>query len=136
MNGRADAEFEGELVRQAFEIGGRMKPGASNQISILFDAAPHGQGQVGFTSRSRHFKPRFACNWDWYPRLVPCGIGGGIDLVIEPCRWKSSPCALTWMMRARAGLLCGILMVLSTSGAGIGKMMTHFFARKRDSPAR
>jgi len=84
VNGRSVAEFEGGLMRQTFEIGDRMKPGASNRISILFDLAPHEQGQLGFTSRSRHFKPRFAYSWDWCPRLVPCGIGGDIDLVIEP----------------------------------------------------
>src|SRR3954468_14701054 len=75
------AEFEGALLRHRFDLTEKLADGKPHRLSVIFDMPPREQGQIGFTSRSRHFKPRFSYSWDWIPRIVPVGIWDSIRLV-------------------------------------------------------
>jgi beta-mannosidase len=83
FDGKAAAEFEGALlvhridVTKAFRDGSRPK-----RIDIVFDQPPDEQGQIGYTSRSHHFKPRYNYSWDWCPRFVPTGVSGRLQLMV------------------------------------------------------
>ncbi len=84
VDGKIVDTFNGALTRHCFDLGGFMQPGKSHELGIVFDVTPAEQGQMGFTSRSTHFKPRFSYGWDWCPRFVPIGIGPGLRLLIDP----------------------------------------------------
>ncbi len=75
------ATFCGALKRQRIDLGTALSDGNAHSIGIVFDCPPDEQGQIGFTSRSRHFKPRYNYSWDFCPRFVPIGIGD--DLWLE-----------------------------------------------------
>ena len=74
VDGKVVASFEGMLMPHEFDLTQALKPGARQHLSILFEEAPHEQGQIGYTSRSHFFKSRYAYGWDWCPRMVPLGI--------------------------------------------------------------
>jgi beta-mannosidase len=74
--------FSGALRRHEVDLTKALSDGASHRLRIIFDAPPEEQGQVGFTSHSRWFKPRFSFSWDWCPRLVPVGIWDSLRLKI------------------------------------------------------
>ena len=57
-----------------FDLTKALKAGRTHRLSLIFDQAPHEQGQIGFTSQSHIFKSRFNYGWDWVVRLVPLGI--------------------------------------------------------------
>ena len=84
VDGRVAAEFCGGMVRQSLDLGSCLRPAQSHILSVVFDTTPEEQGQAGFTSRSRHFKPRFSYGWDWCPRFVPIGIGGPLEIRFDP----------------------------------------------------
>ncbi len=75
------ATFEGALLRHRFDLSSALADGAAHRLSIIFDEPPREQGQIGFTSRSKYFKPRFSYSWDWMPRNVPVGIWDSLRLV-------------------------------------------------------
>ena len=79
VDGKRVAEFTGSLVRHDIPLTGDGKP---HRLSICFDTPPEEQGQVGFSSRSRHFKPRYNFGWDWCPRFVPVGISDRLWLEV------------------------------------------------------
>lgn len=81
VDGRVVATFSGSLTRQKIGLGKALSDGKAHMLSIVFDTPPEEQGQVGFTSRSRHFKPRYNFSWDFCPRFVPIGASG--DLWLE-----------------------------------------------------
>ena len=84
VDGKAAKEFTGTLLHQSLDLTEHLRPGQTHRLAILFATAPDEQGQIGFTSRSRHFKPRFSYSWDWCPRFVPVGIGRSIVLRFDP----------------------------------------------------
>jgi beta-mannosidase len=67
-------EFCGTLTPHTFDLSAVLGDGKRHYLSLVFDAPPAEQGQIGYTSLSRHFKPRFNYSWDWCPRFVPIGI--------------------------------------------------------------
>ncbi|MEI6083024.1 MAG: hypothetical protein WCS70_01855 [Verrucomicrobiota bacterium] len=79
VDGKRVAEFTGALIRHDIPLTG---DGQSHRLSILFDEPPAEQGQVGFTSRTQHFKPRYNYSWDWCPRFVPVGISDRLWLEV------------------------------------------------------
>ncbi len=76
------ADFRGALVRHRFDLSGALADGRAHRLGIVFHDTPREQGQIGFSSRSRFFKPRFSYGWDWCPRFVPIGIWDDLSLVI------------------------------------------------------
>lgn len=79
-------EFRGALRRQRFDLTHHVSDGQPHTLSILFDTPPAEQGQVGATSKSEFFKPRYSYSWDWCPRLVPVGIWDRIWIEQGPAR--------------------------------------------------
>jgi beta-mannosidase len=75
------ATFQGTLIRHRFDLTEKLGDGKAHRLSIVFDEAPREQGQIGYSSRSHIFKPRFAYSWDWVPRIVPTGIWDSLRLV-------------------------------------------------------
>src|SRR5581483_9010435 len=69
------------LVRHRFDLGAALADGKPHRLSVMFDEPPREQGQIGYTSRTTHFKPRFSYSWDWMPRIVPVGIWDSIRLI-------------------------------------------------------
>ena len=80
VDGKKVAEFSGALTRQKIELGDALTDGKAHMLSLVFGTPPEEQGQVGFTSRSAHFKPRYNFSWDFCPRLVPVGARGDLRL--------------------------------------------------------
>lgn len=72
--------FSGALAPHQFAFPEDFDPACEHVLDIVFDTPPDEQGQIGFTSRSRFFKPRYNYSWDWCPRMVPTGIGRGLAL--------------------------------------------------------
>ena len=81
LNHTEVARFSGSEVPHAIELTEHVTNGRDIMLSIVFDVPPEEQGQIGYTSESRYFKPRYNYGWDWCPRLVPVGISG--ELAIE-----------------------------------------------------
>ncbi len=75
------AEFSGALIRHRFDLTPWLGDGEAHRLSLIFDTPPEEQGQVGFTSRSHYFKPRYNFSWDWCPRLAPVGVWDELRLV-------------------------------------------------------
>jgi beta-mannosidase len=80
IDGEEVAEFHGVLVPHRFELTGYLKDGQAHRLALVFDLTPEEQGQIGYSSLSQHFKPRFNYSWDWCPRFVPIGIAGALRL--------------------------------------------------------
>ncbi|MBA3847310.1 MAG: hypothetical protein H0X45_11805 [Planctomycetes bacterium] len=76
------ATFSGALIRHRFDLTPWLGDGKAHHLSLVFDAAPAEQGQIGFTSRSTLFKPRFSYGWDWCVRLAPAGVWDALSLVV------------------------------------------------------
>ena len=80
VDAKTVAEFSGTLLRHRVDLSAQMNDGKAHVLSIVFLSPPDEQGQLGFTSKSHHFKPRFSYSWDWCPRLVTSGIWDGLRL--------------------------------------------------------
>ncbi len=78
------ARFEcAALLPQRIDLSGALGDGLAHRLGIVFEEPPREQGQIGFTSASRHFKPRYNYSWDWCPRLVPIGVWGRLELLTD-----------------------------------------------------
>lgn len=82
LNGKSVAEFAGALFPHEIDLTPFLHPQQAAVLSIIFDIPPEVDGQIGFTSRTRHFKPRYNYSWDWCPRFVPIGISDSLKLQI------------------------------------------------------
>jgi beta-mannosidase len=81
VDGAVAGEFRGALVRHRFDLTKQLSDAEAHRLSFIFESVPPEQGQIGFTSRSRYFKPRYNYGWDWCPRLVPVGVWDALTLV-------------------------------------------------------
>ena len=92
VDGKEAAEFCGALKPHRFDLTESLADGKAHTLSVIFDQAPREQGQIGWTSRTQHFKPRFNYGWDWCARMVSVGVHGplrlktGLDAAITDCR--------------------------------------------------
>jgi len=77
------ASFSGVLTPTLIDLTEYLSDGQDHFLSIVFDEPPAEQGQIGFTSLSKHFKPRYNYSWDWCPRLVPIGVWGHLRLTAD-----------------------------------------------------
>jgi beta-mannosidase len=84
IDGQIIADFRGALRRHQFDLTPHLLDGKPHTLSILFDEPPPEQGQVGATSQSEYFKPRYNDSWDWCPRFVPVGIWDRIWIKAGP----------------------------------------------------
>lgn len=80
VDGQQAAEFAGVLKPTEIDLTDQLSDGEGHRLRIIFDTPPPEQGQIGFTSKSRYFKPRYNYSWDWCPRLVPIGTVGCLEL--------------------------------------------------------
>jgi beta-mannosidase len=80
VDGRTIATFRGALIRHRIDLTQPLGDGKPHRLSIIFDQPPEEQGQAGFTSQTRFFKPRYNFSWDWCPRFVPIGISDRLEL--------------------------------------------------------
>ncbi len=78
--------FRGALVRHRFDLTDAVADGKPHTLSIIFEPSPQEQGQVGATSKSEFFKPRYNYSWDWCPRFVPAGIWDRLWIEWSPPR--------------------------------------------------
>lgn len=90
VDGKQAARFEGALITHRFDLREYLTPGQEHRLGIVFEEPPREQGQIGYTSRSRHFKPRYQYSWDWCPRLVSIGVWDGLRLLSGPELWCES----------------------------------------------
>lgn len=67
------ARFEGALIPHDIDLTDHLGDGRDHLLSIIFQETPREQGQIGYTSVSEYFKPRYNYSWDWCPRIVPTG---------------------------------------------------------------
>ena len=77
------ARFEGALLPHRFDLTQALGDGNEHLLSIVFEEAPREQGQIGYTSLSRYFKPRYNYSWDWCPRIVPVGPWAPMTLLTD-----------------------------------------------------
>lgn len=78
------ARFEcAALLPQRIDLTDALGDGLEHRLAIVFEEPPREQGQIGFTSKSRFFKPRYNYSWDWCPRLVPIGVWGQLRLLTD-----------------------------------------------------
>lgn len=114
---REIAAFKGALTPHLFELTSALSDGNTHQLSIVFDVPPPEQGQIGYTSNSRHFKPRYCYSWDWTPRIVPIGIWDALRLksaaqcAIDPIHTRASLAADNRTGRVEVALQADALIV-------------------------
>lgn len=84
LNGENLGTHEGTY--QPFELdAARALRAGINRLVVVVEHAPTEptvQGQIGWTSTVRRWKPRFAYGWDWCTRLVPLGIVDDVWLIL------------------------------------------------------
>ncbi|HEV7298440.1 MAG TPA: glycoside hydrolase family 2 TIM barrel-domain containing protein [Tepidisphaeraceae bacterium] len=83
VDGAVVARFSGALVRHRIDLSAALNDGRPHRLRIVFTQPPEEQGQIGRTSATHVFKPRFNFSWDWCPRLVPVGVWDDLSLVID-----------------------------------------------------
>ncbi|MDX9972731.1 MAG: hypothetical protein RBU21_07070 [FCB group bacterium] len=89
VGGKEVGRFEGALLPHRFDVTEALSGEGPHAIDIVFEEAPREQPQIGFSSRSQHFKPRYNYSWDWIPRVVTTGVWApltlrsGLDAALE-----------------------------------------------------
>ncbi len=83
LNGHLLGSATGMWQTAEWDITDKLQPG-ENTLVVIIQPAPDQVGQHGHTRDVRHWKPRFAYDWDWCTRLIPLGIFGDVKLIIHP----------------------------------------------------
>lgn len=81
LNGTLLGIHEGTCLPFEFDVTGTAVIGGENRLIVAVHRAPDADSQIGHTSKTAHFKPRFAYGWDFAPRAIPLGIWQDVDLV-------------------------------------------------------
>ncbi|HEY1683151.1 MAG TPA: glycoside hydrolase family 2 TIM barrel-domain containing protein [Tepidisphaeraceae bacterium] len=84
IDGKRVSHFRGAFEPHRFNLTKFLHDGKLHRLSILFDLPPEEQGQAGWTTKTKYFKPRFNFSWDWTPRFVPIGIWDSLWLEVGP----------------------------------------------------
>jgi beta-mannosidase len=77
LNGTKLGSHEGTYTSFEMDASMAIRAGVRNRLVVVVEHAPvepDQQAQIGWTSRVRLWKPRFAYKWDWCTRLIPLGI--------------------------------------------------------------
>jgi beta-mannosidase len=80
LNGEPLGVTQGMFVPCEFDVTDRLRWDEANRLLVVVEHAPEQEAQIGWTSRVRHWKARFAYGWDWCTRLVPLGIWDRVSL--------------------------------------------------------
>jgi len=92
VDGKDVAVFAGALLTHAVDLTAALGDGQAHKLSIIFDQPPAEDGQTGYASQSKYFKPRYSYSWDWCPRIVPMGIWDALWIragIASACRLTS-----------------------------------------------
>jgi len=82
LNGQKLGGNEGTFIPFELDATSVLKVGGEpNRLAVVVERAPDEQFQIGYTSKVRTWKPRFAYGWDWCTRLVPLGIWKSVELI-------------------------------------------------------
>lgn len=95
LNGELLGSNEGMFRPFSYDVTRRLRYDRPNVLLVVVEHAPRVddvQGQIGWTSRARTWKPRFAYNWDWCTRLVTLGIWQSVKLVATEGAWIDDVC--------------------------------------------
>ncbi|MDW8104358.1 MAG: glycoside hydrolase family 2 TIM barrel-domain containing protein [Armatimonadota bacterium] len=90
LNERLLGKHEGMFLPFEFDVTEHLRFGEANSLTVLVEHMPPVdvvQGQIGWTSRARRWKARFAYDWDWCTRLVPLGIWQSVSLLASDGVW-------------------------------------------------
>lgn len=90
LNGQQLGEHEGMFTPFEFDVSPHLRYGSENVLVVLVQHKPPVdvvQGQIGWTSKARVWKARFAYDWDWCTRLVPLGIWQSVSLLATDGAW-------------------------------------------------
>ncbi len=82
VDGKIAATFSGALKPHRIDLSAALGDGKKHVLGLVFDEPPSEQGQIGFTVRSRYFKPRNNYSWDFCPRMVTIGVWDALTLEI------------------------------------------------------
>lgn len=80
IDGRTVAEFRGPHQPTLIDVTTALALPGPHELALVFAAPAEEQGQLGYTSRARAFKPRYHYGWDWCVRVVPIGAAGRLSL--------------------------------------------------------
>ena len=94
LNGERVGTAENMQVAHAFDVTGRLRQGAANEVAVLFRSPVREAEKFTFDAHGFHgsgsveSEPiRKACHqfgWDIFPRLVSAGIWRDVTLAVEP----------------------------------------------------
>jgi beta-mannosidase len=87
LNGELLGDHEGQFVPVEWDVTDRVRPEEENRLLVVVERAPEVQGQIGWTSRERRWKSRFAYGWDWCTRLIPVGLPDSVTLTATGRAW-------------------------------------------------
>ncbi|SHI79901.1 beta-mannosidase [Tangfeifania diversioriginum] len=73
INGQEAGRFNNAFIPWSFDISPFLKE-KNNTLAFVFKCPPNYLGQIGYTSQTTDWKPRFYYGWDWVPRIVQIGI--------------------------------------------------------------
>ncbi len=119
VNGRTIATFSGAMRVHCIPLENGAFRSGKNRISLIFDCPPTVDGQIGWTSRTSVFKPRYNYSWDWCPRFVPIGVSGHLQIVFgEKISTSSLVLSAEWDHAERLGSLRYQATFPSLSGEG------------------
>ena len=84
VDDRIVAEFRGPHLPTEIDLTAALAAPGPHALALVFATPPEEEAQFGFTSRARHFKPRYSFGWDWCVRVVPLGARGALRLETHP----------------------------------------------------
>jgi len=90
LNGHVLGTHQGMMLPFEFDVSEHLRIPETNTLTILVRHAPpvdEVMGQIGWTSRARTWKARFAYGWDWCTRLLTVGIWKSVRLVATGPAW-------------------------------------------------
>ena len=90
LNGQLLGEHQGMCLPFEFDVSEIMRLEETNRLTVIVMHKPDVndvQGQIGWTSRARIWKARFAYDWDWCVRLVPIGIWQSVRILATGTTW-------------------------------------------------
>src|SRR5215216_4206212 len=83
LNGESLGTHTGMFTPVIFEVTDKLLYGEENLLTVVIEAAPLEEPQVGRTSRVRSAKTRMNYWWDFCPRMVHLGIWDDVYLDVS-----------------------------------------------------
>jgi len=86
LNGRPVLPFNCTFIPYSVDLAPLLQP-TGNLLQFRFGPPPRYQGQYGYTSLDKAWKPRFYYWWDWTSRMVQTGIWDSVRLDVIQKSW-------------------------------------------------